>query len=116
VEEPAVVRVERTLLSAAFDFALAFDLKTLSTAASSTVEERRFSAMESVRNEPGFSPRLCEEPDDFRHYGETEKLARRSFSYGRLLKRALASIVPGSYAHLSPKDTTERTFRFVSNG
>jgi hypothetical protein len=41
--------VERTLLSAAFDFALAFDLKTLSTAASSTLEDRRFSAAESVR-------------------------------------------------------------------
>ena len=42
--------------------------------------------------------------------------ARQSFSCGRLQKRALASIFPGSHAHLSPKDTTERTFRSVSNG
>jgi hypothetical protein len=36
--------VERTLLSAAFDLALVVDLKESATAASSTVEERRFSA------------------------------------------------------------------------
>ena len=34
----------------------------------------------------------------------------------RLLKPAFASVFPGRYAHLSPKDTAERTFRSVSNG
>ena len=33
-----------------------------------------------------------------------------------LQKRALASIFPGSYAYLSPKDTAERTLRSISNG
>jgi hypothetical protein len=40
----------------------------------------------------------------------------QSPSYGRLQNRALASIFSGSFANLSPKDTTERTFRSVSNG
>jgi len=39
----------------------------------------------------------------------------QSFSYGRLLERALASIFPGSYSHLSLKHTTEGTFQSVSN-
>ena|SRR5258707_1344218 len=52
-------------------------------------------------------------PDD----GQGNTNARpQSFSYGRLQRRVLPSIFPGRYAHLSPKDTTERTFRFVSNG
>src|SRR5882724_3073337 len=40
----------------------------------------------------------------------------QSFSYGRFQRRALASIFPGSYSHLSPEDTAERAFRSVSNG
>jgi hypothetical protein len=54
------LRVERTLLSAAFDFA--FDSNSFSyihsrmtTAVSTTVEERRFSAAQSVRVERRFS-------------------------------------------------------------
>src|SRR6266436_6326255 len=41
--------------------------------------------------------------------------AVQSFPCGRFQKRALAPIFPGSYAYLSLKDTTERTFRSVSN-
>jgi hypothetical protein len=40
----------------------------------------------------------------------------QSFSYGRLEIRALAAIFSGSRAHLSTKNTTERTRRSVSNG
>ena len=47
---------------------------------------------------------------------ENRNTRPQSFSYGRLQKRALAAIFPGSYARLSPKDATERTFRSISNG
>jgi hypothetical protein len=40
----------------------------------------------------------------------------QSFSYRGLQEPTFASIFPGSDAHLSPKDTTERTFRSISNG
>jgi hypothetical protein len=44
------------------------------------------------------------------------RLSSTSCDTQSLHKRALSSIFPGSYAHLSPKDTTESTLRFVSNG